>query len=46
MEPKEMEGHREAIKDWEQRKTSPGVVIVVAILVSIPLALCCYLLLR
>ena len=45
MNQDELHTHLESIKDWDDHKSSPWVIILVAILLSIPLGLCCYLLL-
>jgi hypothetical protein len=37
---------REHTESWDGRQTPPWVVVAAAILLSIPLALCCYLLLK
>ena len=41
----EQRSHRENIENWEDRKTPVWVVILWAAIISIPLGLCCYLLL-
>jgi hypothetical protein len=46
MTPEELKTHTGHIKDWEEHKVSPWVLILVAVLLSVPFGLCCYLLLR